>query len=87
MTKRATVQCYAGAGYPERPRSFFWEGQQWSVKVVERQWRTPEHLFFCVRVESGQRFELVYDLAADSWEIRALDVPAGGKLIRRAAGK
>ena len=34
-----TVECYAGAVYPERPHAFTWQGQRYVVTRVRRQWR------------------------------------------------
>jgi len=72
------VECYAGAYYPERPRAFLWEpstglkpgGERVEVEEVERQWRTPAGPAFRVRIADGRRFTLVYDEAADTWDVQ-----------------
>jgi len=72
----AIVECYAGHRYPERPRAFWWEGKRLKVGEIERRWRTPAGLTFCVRsaVDDGSegtaRFILTYREAADTWEVR-----------------
>ncbi len=70
MTMDATVECYAGHRYPERPRAFLWEGERLPVEEIERQWRTPSGLAFRVRAADGRCFTLAYDEAADAWDIR-----------------
>jgi hypothetical protein len=69
---RATVECYAGHRYPERPRAFVWEGERVTVEEVERSWRTPAGPAFRVRSADGRRFTLAYDEAADGWDVRLL---------------
>ena len=66
----ATVECYAGHRYPERPRAFLWEGGRVAVEEVEHSWRTPVGLGFRVRVADGRRFTLTYDEATDSWDVQ-----------------
>ncbi len=65
----ASVACYAGERYPERPRAFSWEGERLEVTAVERQWRTPDGLTFRVRTSDGRRFTLTYDETDDAWQI------------------
>jgi len=66
----ATVECYAGQRYPERPRAFLWEGERVLVAEVERTWRTPVGPVFRVRTAAGRRFTLAYHEAADSWDVQ-----------------
>ena len=49
-----------------------WQGQRYPVTRIESRWRTPEGPAFCVRTETGERFELHYHEAQDGWTIRAL---------------
>lgn len=63
------VRCYAGAGYPERPRAFLWEQRWLEVEEVEARWRTPVGPAFRVRTADGQRFTLTYHPASDIWVI------------------
>ena len=70
----ATVECYAGARYPERPYAFCWQGERLAVEQVEQEWRTPDGLVFCVRAMEGRRFTLIYRAATsgvgtDCWHI------------------
>jgi len=64
------VECYAGCRYPERPRAFVWEGKRMTVAEVERQWRTPDGLAFCVCTTGGCRFTLAYDETAHAWQVQ-----------------
>ncbi len=68
----AIVECYAGHRYPERPRTFLWEGGRMVVEKVERSWRTPAGLAFRVRTADGRRFTLAYDETTDAWDVRPL---------------
>ena len=65
----AMVECYAGCRYPERPRTFLWEGMRVTVEEVERCWRTPAGISFRVRVMDDQRFTLTYEEAGDRWQV------------------
>ena len=66
------VACYAGARYPERPRSFSYRGRRLNVAEVERRERTPDELRFLIRVADGRRFWLVYELRGDTWRVQPL---------------
>jgi hypothetical protein len=74
MMPVATVECYAGYRYPERPRAFVWEGERKEVEAIKRRWHTPAGPAFLVRTGDGRHFTLAYDEAADTWDIQ----PAGG---------
>ena len=68
----ATVECYAGYRYPERPCAFLWDGERVTVEEVERSWHTPTGLAFCVRTADGRRFTLVYNETGDRWDIQPM---------------
>ncbi len=72
MMMGTIVECYAGTRYPERPRTFLWEREWVAVEEVERQWRTPAGPAFRVRSADGRRFTLVYDEAADTWDVQSV---------------
>ena len=67
----ATVECYAGTRYPERPRAFVWQGNRMTVQKTERQWQTPTGLAFRVVTPDGRRFALTYNRVEDAWTISA----------------
>lgn len=64
------VDCYAGAGYPERPRAFVWKGERHEVEDVERRWRTPAEYGFYVRTTEGTHVTLLYREREDRWILR-----------------
>lgn len=67
-----TVECYAGTGYPERPRALVIEGKRQRVAEIEDRRRTPDHLHFRVQVSDGRRFLLAYHEGRDDWTVRSL---------------
>ena len=77
MIMGATVECYAGYRYPERPRAFLWGGKQVAVEEIEHSWRTPAGPAFRIRAADGRRFTLAYDEAADKWNIRLCQPQTG----------
>lgn len=64
------VECYAGAGYPERPRALVIDGERLQVREVEAQARTPEGVRFRVRLSDGRVFLLLYRDRRDVWTVR-----------------
>jgi hypothetical protein len=64
-----SVECYSGQSYPERPRSFLWEGERLEVAEILSRWRTPESTRFQIRIEDGRIFELIYHEPQDRWII------------------
>ncbi|RLC66887.1 MAG: hypothetical protein DRI48_03690 [Chloroflexi bacterium] len=71
--KRAIVECYAGAFYPERPQKILWEGVWLEVEEIERQWRTVDGPAFRARTTDERRFTLTYDEATDAWSVQPAD--------------
>jgi hypothetical protein len=65
----ATVECYSGSRYAERPLAFTWEGQRQEITAVEAEWRTPAGRTFQVRTREDLCFLLAYDEARDDWQI------------------
>jgi hypothetical protein len=72
VARRVTVEvkCYSGYRASERPVSFVWAAQTYTVESVIRQWRTPEERGFLVRVESGERFVLAHHEHTDKWTLQ-----------------
>jgi len=62
-----TVSCYSGHTYAERPQSFLWQGQEYRVEEIEKEWREPGTRNFLVRTEEKQLFRLCYNQAEDRW--------------------
>jgi hypothetical protein len=70
------VTCYSGRSYADRPASFVWQGKQYEVNEVEKEWLEPRQKHFVVRAsakkgEKGEkRFDIRYDKREDSWSLR-----------------
>ena len=69
------VTCYSGRIYADRPASFIWEGEQYEVNEVEKEWLEPRQKHFIVRAttKKGKRgekqFDICYDEQEDSWTL------------------
>ena len=65
------VVCYAGAFYPEKPRTVIWEGQLYIIKNIIQRRKTPEGVGFLVQCSPDEViFDLFYfDLEA-RWQIQ-----------------
>jgi len=67
---KADVKCYAGSEYPERPKSFAWEGQPYEVQMILHRRREPDGVGFLVRCTPGERlFDLFFIISEDQWRI------------------
>ncbi len=73
MTEDAIVEAYAGAFYPERPRSFILHGRKIEVASVEWRKRAPTTILFHVRGTNGKLYDLVYDFRTQEWQILPLE--------------
>ena len=74
MWQVASVECYSGARFAERPVALAWNGERLSVESIERAWQTPDSLAFAVRVAGGRHFELKYSPSNDQWVARPFDI-------------
>lgn len=63
------VTCRSDSQYPERPTSFFHDGERWTVKQILARWRTPHNRHFRVLTWDERVFELIYHEAEDHWVI------------------
>lgn len=70
--ERIQVQCYSGHTYAERPDSFIYYGEAFTVKKVEREWLEPGERRFLVRTGDSKSFELCYNEQIDEWSLREL---------------
>ena len=66
------VDCYSGQTYAERPKSFIWEGLEYEVKEIEKEWREPEERHFQVRTKDNKLFQLCYNESQDHWSLTEL---------------
>jgi len=63
------VNCYSGHTYAERPRSFLWQGVEYEVKEIEKEWLEPGERHFQVRVEDNKLFRLCYNETQQRWSL------------------
>ena len=66
------VRCYSGQTYAERPKSFTWEGVEYKVEEIEKEWREPEERHFQVRTKDNKLFQLCYNESQDHWSLTDL---------------
>jgi len=66
------VNCYSGQTYAERPKSFLWEGVEYEVEEIEKEWREPEERHFQVRTRDNKLFQLCYNEGQDQWSLTEL---------------
>ena len=63
------VRCYSGQSYAERPKSFTWEGVEYEVEEIEKEWREPQERHFKVRTKDNKLFQLCYNESQDRWSL------------------
>ena len=63
------VRCYSGYTYAERPRSFRWEGEEYEVEDIEREWHEPGERHFQVRAGSSKLFHIWYNETKRQWSL------------------
>ena len=66
------VNCYSGQTYAERPKSFIWEGVEYEVEEIEKEWREPGERYFQVRTRDNKLFQLCYNEGQDQWSLTEL---------------
>jgi hypothetical protein len=66
------VKCYSGQTYAERPRSFTWEGIEYEVEEIEKEWREPGEKYFQVRTRDNKLFQLCYNEKQEQWSLTEL---------------
>ena len=66
------VRCYSGQTYAQRPRSFAWEGVEYEVEEVEKEWLEPGERHFQLRTKDNKLFQLCYNEAQDQWSLTEL---------------
>lgn len=64
------VECYSGHTYAQEPRAFVLGDSRYRVVEVIAAWREPQGPCFLVRADDDRRYELKYDEAGDTWQIR-----------------
>lgn len=63
------VSCSSGGCYAERPRSFFWQGEQLDVMRVVDSVRQTDRKSFLIQTDENRYFRLVYNFLEDAWQI------------------
>jgi hypothetical protein len=66
------VNCYSGQSYAERPKSFTWEGVEYEIEEIEKEWREPENRCFQVKTKDNKQFQLCYNESQDRWSLTEL---------------
>ncbi len=66
------VNCYSGHTYAERPRSFLWQGTEYKVDVIEKEWLEPGKKHFLVRTSDYKLLELCYNKTDQRWSLTEL---------------
>jgi hypothetical protein len=67
--KNLKVHCYSGQSYAERPKSFVWEGTEYEVEEIEKEWLEPGERHFQVRTKDNKLFQLCYNEFQDQWSL------------------
>lgn len=68
-SKNLKVSCYSGQSYAQRPKSFTWEGVEYEVAKIEKEWRQPGERCFQVRTGDNKLFQLCYNESQDQWSL------------------
>jgi len=66
------VRCYSGQAYAERPLSFTWEGAEYEVAEIEKEWRGVGTKNFRVKTKDNKLFQLCYNESQDQWSLTEL---------------
>ncbi len=66
------VHCYSGHTYAERPVSFHWQGAEYEVAEIEKEWLEPGERHFQVRIRDNRLFQLCYNEKDEKWLLSEL---------------
>ena len=66
------VNCYSGHTYAERPKSFLWEGVEYEVEEIEKEWLEPGERCFRVHTTDNKLFRLCYNETERNWSLTEL---------------
>jgi len=66
------VNCYSGYTYAERPKSFLWEGVEYDIEEIEKEWLEPGERHFQVRTGGNKLFQLCYNEIYNQWSLTEL---------------
>jgi hypothetical protein len=74
---KVRVECYAGHRGEETPRRFFIGEREIAVTEVIDRWLAPDHRYFKVEGDDGDRYVLRHDSARDVWELAVFERGGG----------
>ena len=63
------VSCYSGHTYAERPKSFQWQGMEYGIEEIEKEWLEPGEKRFQVRTRDNKLFQLCYNETEKEWSL------------------
>ncbi len=64
------MKCYSGRTYADRPLRFDYQGAEYEVVKITREWHEPDAKHFLVTTVDGALFELMYSGDDDTWSVR-----------------
>jgi hypothetical protein len=68
-----SVRCHSGYTYAQRPVSFFFAGQNYTVEKIHAEKRLPDGRQFLVQTGDGKLFNLFYNEVKDRWQVQISD--------------
>jgi hypothetical protein len=69
MAVSLRVECYEGYRGEETPRRFHLDKQCIEIVSVIDRWLAPDHRYFKVEGDDGQRYILRHDVETRHWEV------------------
>ena len=71
---RIRVDCYAGYRGEETPRTLFFETSRIDVVAVEDRWLAPDHRYFKIIGDDGDRYIIRHDTDRGIWELTYYEI-------------
>ena len=68
------VICEAGYSGCDHPKAFTWQGREFSVERIIKEWREPDSKHFMVSAANGSHFELTFTETGHMWIISEVSV-------------
>jgi len=69
FVKELKVSCYSGRTYAERPESFRWQGVEYKIKEIGKEWLEPGERHFQGRTGDNKIFQLCYNDTTKEWSL------------------
>lgn len=67
------VECYAGYRDEESPRRFFLQNRRVEVVEILDRWLAPDHRYFKIAGDDGDRYILRHDMVTGKWELKMFE--------------